>query len=283
MQTKRIITTGLVVIVGIVGIMVGLVLVKERQDIQERAAVEAGNASVSLNPGSGNYDVGDTISVSVYFNTDGIAISGVATQLVYPFSGPTPEILAGNIQINPSFLSSGDWSCPTLEISESVGNVVIDISCANISASGFTSTTDTLLATFDLIVDQVPSNNPTVMVFDPVGSRISDMTGLDILLIPSTEGTYTIGQIQATVTPTSSATSTPMPTSFATATSTPTIALEVTATASPTPTTSTLTSTPSTSATPTPAELLDAGVSAPTIVGLGLGLFTLLAAVALAL
>lgn len=279
MDIKKIIIASVIILVGVAGIVVGMVLLRERQNLGEEASVVGGRATVTLSPESGNYDVGDTIPVSVYFDTDGIAVSGVAVRLVYPYSGSTPEISAGDIEINSSFLSSGDWSCPVRQVSENSGEVRIDISCANISASGYTTNSDTLLATFNLIVNRVPASNPTAMVFDRVESVITDMTGKDILLIPTSDATYSVGGVAvSSPTPISSSTVSPTRVTSVSPTRVPSITTKPSATPSGTITT-TLTVTPK----PTKAELPDAGVSAPTVLGLGLGFVTLVAAFVLAL
>ncbi len=102
-----------------------------------------------------------------------------------------------------------------------------------------------------------------------------------------TELFFTIGELTPTPTPTA----TPTPTGTVTPTPTPTATPTPTGTVTPTPTgtvTPTPTSTPGPTTTPTPtpteaAELPEAGISYPTIIGAGVGILLLIASLLLAL
>lgn len=254
----------MIVVVGMIGIVSGLVLLQQRQNINEEAAVPDGRATVSLAPEFGTFNVGESIPVDVFFNTDGVPISQISVVVTYPFSGASPELKAGDIQINPSFLGSGEWSCPTKSITEQSGTVSVNIGCANISATGYSTTFDTKLATFTVDAERVPASNPTVVRFDPAKSIITQKSNQeDILLIPEGEGSYEIiGE------------TTPTPTTVVTVTPSPTTAV----TSTPTPTTVT-TNTP----TPTAAQLPDSGVSTPFVFSAVAGVLMLAGALALAL
>lgn len=268
---KKIIISLLVILVSGGGIIAGLVLVRQKQELREKAAVPGGQAEVSLFPTTGSFDVGDTFPVSVYFNTANIAISGVSVRLTYSYFGATPEFVASNIEINSVLLSSGDWTCPTRNVTAEAGKANIDIACANISAAGFSTSSDTLLATFDFAVERTPAVDPVVVRFDPSMSVITQKSdGQDILLIPTSTGEYSVAGVTATATPIPtgaviSATPTVTPTGTTTPTATPTL----TTTATPTATGA--------------AQLPDAGVSYPTVVGIGLGILVIVGAFILAL
>jgi hypothetical protein len=232
----------------------------------EEAAVPTGTAEVSITPETGNFEVGDTINTSVYFNPANNVISGVAVRITYPFSGATPEVSVQSIQVNQTLLSSGDWTCPTQAHKEEGINEVIDIACGNTSAAGFTANTDTLLANITLRVDRAPAVSPLVLRFDHVKSVITRKSdNQDVLLIPTSSGSYTIAGAGTQIT------STPTPTTAVTGTISPT--------KTPTPT-----SVATGSATPTGAQQLpDAGVSYPTLFGIGLGVLVIVGAMLLAL
>lgn len=273
-DTKKIVVSLLVIVVAIGGFVAGLILLRQRQELREQAAVPGGQAETSLFPETGTFDVGDTFPVSIYFNTANIAISGISVRLIYPYSGATPEFVASNIEINSVFLSSGDWTCPTRNVSAQAGTVNIDIACANISAAGFASSTDTLLATFDFTVERVPAIDPVIVRFDPSQSVITQKSdGQDVLLVPTSTGTYSVSGVAPTASPTPTteagptATSTPTPTTTTTLTPTPTST--VSATLTPTATTT--------------VTLPDAGVSHPTILGIGLGILVIIGSLLLAL
>ncbi|KKQ37613.1 MAG: periplasmic copper-binding protein [Candidatus Woesebacteria bacterium GW2011_GWA1_37_7] len=274
MQARKIIVALVIILVAIGGFVAGLVLLRQKQDVQEQAAVPGGRAEAKIQPESGNFNVGDTINTSIYFNTSNIAISGIAIRLSYPYSGDTSEVRVESIEVDQGLLSGGDWTCP-VQTSEQQGlNVVVDIACANTSASGFTSNTDILLANVALKVERAPSVSPLVVRFDPAKSVIKRKSNNeDILLIPSSTGSYTIGGAgSATKTPTPTrrpgTSPTLTPTRTATVTVTPTSVATVSATKTPTPTS---------------ATLPEAGVSYPTLVGAGFGILVIVGAILLAI
>lgn len=274
MPAKKIILALLITAVSIGGFVTGLILLGQDQDVGRQAAVPGGQATVSISPSSGNYDVGDTIQTSVSFNTAGIAVSGVAVRLIYPFTGSSPEVTVEEIEINPSFTNSSDWTCPTKDASQQSGNVIIEVACANTSSSGFQTSADVLLATMTLSVERQPETVPFTIRFDDSLSIITQQsTGEDILLTPSSTGTYSIGGSgQATATPTIT------PTTGA--------GLSPTTTGSVTPTSSiTATSTPTVVSTgsATPTGLPDSGIGDVTIWGAGLGVLLILASLVFAI
>lgn len=278
MTAKKTIAAVVVVLVAIGGFVAGLMLLRQRQDIREEAAVPGGQAQASIFPETGSHNVGDTFPVSIYFNTSNISVSGVSVALTYQYSGASPELTADNLVINSALLSSGDWNCPTRNIQAQSGSVRIEIGCANLSASGFSSNTNTLLATMNMNVERVPVINPVVVRFDPSQSVITQKSNTqDILLIPTSTGEYSVAG--AATAPSPTAVPTAQPTSAVTVTSTPT----PTKTPTPTSTSSaTLTPTKISAATPT-ATLPDAGVSYPTVIGIGFGLLVIFGALILAL
>lgn len=294
MQAKKIVAVLLIVVVAIGGFVTGLYLLRQRQEVREQAAVPGGEARVVISPDSGNYDIGDTINTSVSFNTSGIPVSGIAVRLTYPYTGSTPEVTVSGIRVASGLLSTGNWACPTQNASQQNGNVVIDIACANTSAIGFSTTTDSLLANIDLKVNRAPAGQFEVK-FDPSASVVTRKSdNQDILLIPSSSGKYAIAgasnvtaTVTTTATPTSRLTSTPTTRLTATLTATPTTKLTSTSTPTPTKsagtggTTEEPTNTPSPK--PTAAELPEAGVSVPTLLGIALGGLVLVGSLLLAL
>jgi len=260
MPFKRIFASLVVLVVAISGFVAGLMLLQERQNLNEQAAVPGGQATVTVSPATGTYELGDTIKASVYFQTANIPVSGVAVRMTYPYTGVSPEVSVSSISVNSTFLSSGSWTCPTQNSSLQGGNVVIDIACGNQSALGFATNTNTLLGTVDLKIERAPSDSPFVIRFDPTQSIITRKSNnQDILLIPTSVGSYTISGAQQT-------------------TPTPTIVEEDEA--SPTPTKKT---TGTVTTTPTKAQIADAGFSTPTLFGLLAGIILIAGALLLAL
>lgn len=183
----------LVIILMIFAIPLGVYLVKQRQEIRKKASTPTGTATVSLSPASDNYEVGQSFPVSVYFNPVSIPISSIAVRITYQFSGASPKVVASSLEINPSLLGTGDWMCPVKTITPVGNQVQIDIACANVTTDGFTAVSDTLLASFNLVANEVPTVNPVVLRFDPQESKIqSKIDNTDILLTPTATASYTI-------------------------------------------------------------------------------------------
>ncbi len=296
MSKKSVFTSILVLLILGGGIVAGVLLVKQQQELREKAAVPGGQARVSLFPTSGTFKVGDSLPVSIYFNTSGVSISSVKLRLIYPFSGTSPEIAASDIEINQVIEKSGNWNCPTKSVTTEGQNIAIDIACANIGATGYSTSSDTLLATFKLTVNRIPQTNPFSIRFDPSQSIITQKSnGQDILNIPDNESgmaTFTVSAPTgpsptptrgASPTPTVKPSSTPTPTKVPTAT--PTLRLSPTPTGSVTATpTKVATATPTKVVTPTSSVgLPDAGYSLPSYIGLGLGVVLIVFAILLAL
>ncbi|KKQ43185.1 MAG: hypothetical protein US60_C0006G0029 [Microgenomates group bacterium GW2011_GWC1_37_8] len=269
MTSRKILVAFLIILVAVGGFVAGLFLLRERQDLREEAAVPTGQAKVSIKPESGSFNVGDDVPMQIYFNPANIPISGVAVRLTYGFSGSSPEVSVSAINVNATMLSTGDWTCPTQESRQEGSDVVIEIACANTSSAGFVANSDTLLADVTLKVNKAPSVSPFLVRFDPAESVITRKSdNSDILLIPTSTGSYSIAgsgvQVSPTVTPRVSIS--PTPTTRVTATPTTRVP-----TASPTATTK------------GGEQLPVAGVSYPTVFGIGLGILVIVGGVLLAL
>ncbi len=230
-MTKKVVVALAITIIILLGTVTGIILVRQRQEIREKAAVPTGQATVSISPSTGTFNVGEDFTATVSFNTAGIPISAVATKLTYPYSGSTPEISA-TIEINSALLTSGDWTCPIRTVTPKEGLVNIDIACVNTTITGFEAAGDTTLATIRFTVNEVPATNPTKVSFDPeqtIITRKSD--GTDIALTPSSQGVYTISGGGPTASPTAS----PSPSPTAEPTAAPTVTPSPTGSASPKP------------------------------------------------
>lgn len=266
----KIIASVAVLVVLSFGVVAGVYLINQQQEIREKAATPQGQATVSISPADGTLAIGQSLPVSIYFNTENIPISAIAVRVQYPYSGASPALTASNIQINSALLSTGNWTCPVKRVYTEAMNAHIDIACVNTSTTGFITSTNTLLATFTLTANSVPATNPTVLSFDPVDTIITDKaTGQDVLLIPTSVGSYRVASLASTSTPTptgggiggpndSGVTPTPTPTLRPTLTPTPKATISATLT-------------------PTPiSSLPDTGFSLPTIIFGVSGLFIVL-------
>jgi len=268
MDRRKILVSLIIVLVAVAGFAAGIILLQKRAEIRQKASVPGGEAQVYLTPETGSFDVGEPIGIRIFFNTANIPISGFSIRLFYPFTGDTPEVSVTSVRVNPSFLASGDWTCPTQSFSLQGGNVLIDIACANTSAQGYATNVDTLLGNVDLLIERQPANVPLVVSFDPAASQITRKSdNRDILRTPTSTGRYTIprgGQASPTptITPTPTRGASPTPTRALTPTPTPRV------TASPTPT---RTASPTATLTASPTGIPDAGFGLPTFIGFGLG------------
>jgi len=271
----KIIVLAIISLIVAVSIPVGVYIVSQQQDIRREASVPGGQATVSLSPQTANKNVGESFPVTVSFNTGGIAIQAVAIRIMYPYSGDLPEILTSNLQISPVLQTTGDWTCPVKNVTPENSKVNIDVTCVNTNVAGFSSSTNIQLATFNLTANTVPQNNPVVLTFDSAKSIITRKSnGEDVLLIPTSTASYTIGGGRATTPP---GTATPRPSPTITPTGSPGVTPTGTGTGTGSPT-------PSPLIPASPGDQLpDSGVSLPTLVGIGLGALLLIMATALAL
>ena len=299
MLSKRIILTIVLIIILLGSIVAGLLLLKQSQELRKEASTPYGQATVSLTPEQKTLAVGETINITLLFNTAGYPVSTVTTKLTFPFTGTASQISVEDIQIDAQLLETGNWSCPIKESYEQDSEVNIDISCLNVSTVGFISTEDVSFATITFKVNSLPSTNPTVIAFAPQESIITNKTdGMDILLAPTSFGTYTVSSsegdssaLTVTLTPTTaaapSATATVTPTTSVgqggtSSTPTPTTR----PTSSPTPTTAsslTNTPTPTASAVGSSDTLPDSGVPLPTLAILLIGFIVMVTAAVAAL
>jgi len=259
-MNKKILLSLLGVTILIIGVIAGVFLLRRNQNIKKKASSPGGTATVSLNPQNGQFNVGDDFSVTVSFNPQGQLISAIAVRLSYTFEGSDVELSAQTPQISQTLLSSGNWTCPIKEVDIGNSIVNIDISCINTSTTGFTSSSDILLATIPFTAEEETSS-PVSLEFDSIQSIVTQKSDAsDVLLTPTSSGSYSVvssadSKISESPTPTPTATTT------VTSSSSPT----------PTPTNSNSDSTVSTTPTPTPtapADLPQSGVTLPTIIAL---------------
>jgi hypothetical protein len=258
------------VVIG-AGLMVGVVLVRQRQLIRKEAAVPKGVAETWLDPEQQSVDIGDTFTVDIMFSTAGRAISGIDILLSYSYSGAEPPLSVTDIQLNSAegFENDSLWSFSQISYKALDGVAQVQIAGANFISEGYT-TDGTLLATLTFSAD---SEGSITVSFDPLNSIITEtITAEDILLIPTSVGVYTV---QA------AATATPIPTEPSDLTLTPTDTLDLTNTPTPTTSedgiggsvpTSTLTPTPTIIQQPVP----DSGVGLPTLVMLAMGMLMII-------
>lgn len=161
---------------------------------RQKASVEGGEFNVELSPASGAFKINQSFPVSVKFDLgkNPIFIAAVAVRLSYSYSGTAPVFSASEVELGPEFKKEG-WNCPVKKITPGGGKVLIDISCANTSITGYKTSEKVTLATITFKATEVPSNNPVELTFDATESIITRKSdGQDFLAIPSSKGSYKI-------------------------------------------------------------------------------------------
>lgn len=246
---KRLIIFALITLIVLsAGVIAGIVLVRQPQDIREKAAVPTGTAKLFITPETKTINAGDTFTATILFDTANIAISGLTVKLEYTYTGDAPPISATQIDINPDLVLDSNWDFPYKNISEAGGKVNIEIAGLSASVDGYTTSGQENLATITFKGNHAGTINVT---FNSTESVIAGKDSeQDILLIPQSSGAYTVSGTQPTDTPESTAT----PTASSSAT-------------------------PKATAPPVPST----GISQPTIISVGTGVLLLIGAIALAL
>jgi flagellar basal body-associated protein FliL len=260
---SKIIILVLSLIIVIAGAIAGWVLVRQNQQISEKASVSTGTAKTYISPSTKTVAVGDTFTANLLVNTAGQYISVLTLDLSYSYSGSTPPIEATDVQINSSLLTDESWKFPVKTINDSDGTVQIKIQGLSSSQQGYQTDGEESVATITFKAQEAGVIN--VNFNSTTTKAMSKTTGLDILLIPDSSGTFTA--TGETATPTATATS-------------ESDDEDNDATVTPT---STSTSKSWTSPTPTAVPVPQSGVSLPTTIGIGLGGILLVGSLFLAL
>ncbi|SRR5260221_3761556 len=186
---KNILIGILIILILGAGLGVGLLLVNQQAIFKQKAATPTGTGGVSIQPATSSFERNTPYPISIFFNTHSISVSDVTVRLT--FSNLSAG--ASNIQISPTLLSDGSWSCPVKTISTVGSTTEVDIKCVTSSDAGYSNSANTLLATFNITATQVPVVNPLIVSFDPQSSIMTQKSdGSDILLTPASTGSYTI-------------------------------------------------------------------------------------------
>lgn len=220
MSGKKKFLIGLVLIILLAALLAGLYLIRQQQLVGKKAAIPTGTATIKLSPETKTVAPGTTFPVQILFTTGGQPISAVTVDLSYPYTGSAPPIIVSNLQLNASLLATGEWSVPIKNFPSENGLARIRLAAANTSLGGYSSTTETLLAT---IIFQGNSPGTITVTFNPTESKITmKATGQDNLLIPASTGIYTVQGVSASPTPTTGVVPSPTPTQRPAGSPTPT-------------------------------------------------------------
>lgn len=244
-KKKYIIFAVISTLVIVMGVVLGLILLGKRQLIKQKASVPGGIAKISISPETKTINEGKTFTANVFFDSAGVAVSALTTQIEYTYQGDSPPISATQVQINSTLPVEHEWKFPVKSISDDNGKVIIRIAGFCNSIDGYTTSGQEQLASISFKGDSPGSIS---VQFDPTESIITQKSNSsDILLVPQSTGKYTV--LGSSVTPTPSPEEpTPSP-------------------EEPTPTPPSGEFTPI----PTPAPIPETGFSAPAVFGAGLG------------
>jgi hypothetical protein len=261
-----------ILIVGATLILGGIAVFTAIRLYQLRSEPVAPNVPESV-PQAANEGV--ILSIPIDSVVRGPGEHELATQKVDEYSGLVCTVtVTGRNQesVHPDnnlIVSSGSGSVVLENVEGEAGGTI--------SANGVLTLGNSVTVKLDMGPDEVFSAGMDVSLDCIVPTSTPEPS-----LTSCTELTFTLASTTATATATATATSTATatPTTTATSTSTSTATATATSTATSSPTSA---PTVSATATPTPATLPQAGVSAPTILGLGAGILLLVVALAFAL
>jgi flagellar basal body-associated protein FliL len=273
-ETKKIIVAILGTLFLLSGLGVGLILVRQNQQIKEKAATSVGTVRLFLSPETKTVNIDQTFSVNILLDTAGRSISALTIDISYPYEGDSPPITVSDIQINSQLVIDGNWNFPIKTINTENKMTQIRIAGLNSSTQGYKTTGEETVATITFKALSQGSINPS---FNPTTTKATEKsTGEDILLVPSSTGNYISQESTTTETNslTSAQTTNPSPTIVTKNSPSPTRE----STPSPTPKiSSTNKATPISIKSPSPSlmPVPESGFSTPTIIGIGVGVLML--------
>jgi hypothetical protein len=262
---KKFALTFLVLLLLVAGVGVGVYLLRRQTDFREKAAP---SSTLTLSPNKSNPSVDESFTVSANINTGSNQV--VAVEIHATFDETKVEAIGAS---NSTFFVNPKNIGPSIDNNNGTLTYTVYTDPGTTPRQG--------QGTVAVLTFKAKSAGNTTIALSSdtlVGSNSSSGTG-DLGANVLTGSTPAVLTIQGTTQATSTPTPTPSPTTTGGSSATNT----------PTPTTSSSsgtgsTNTPTTRATATPAtELPDSGVSAPTVFGIGLGVFVLIGSILFAL
>lgn len=177
-------------------------------DLRKRASAPGGDVTLTLQPGTQTYAVGDTLTTDVMLNTGGRAISGVAMRLVFPYNASSPvlDVIDADpqtsgiqIQSTASILDASFATNVNVAQGQPSGQMFIDFSATTNTTAGYSNTTGQKIAT---ITFKAKRAGVVAIEHDPTRSQVTDKaTSLDVLrTIPTYELTVVDDTQKPTVT-----------------------------------------------------------------------------------
>lgn len=221
----------------IIGLVVAGLLVTRRQLFSNRAFTPGpvtSSDNLFLSPVYGSAIVGDIIPVTIKFRSpidlatnNPVAITSIALKATFPTSGIQVVDALGNPTAQAYPANLPDWAFPIKSVTTASGIATLEFAAVNTAVTGFTSLSDTTLATLYLKVASLPPSNFLVISLDKTEAQMYPKTNWsqNVAVVNSPTATYSLSVLAATPTPTAaptaSATPTLLPAGVATITLTP--------------------------------------------------------------
>ncbi len=246
-----------------ISIFLGVYLVQQRTNVAERAAPAT---AMYINPGSQTKAPGSSFTFSVNIDTSTNFVTGIDTRLTF-----NPNI----IQVTSLQQGSGVTNL-NQTISNTYDNTAGTISYAIFTLDGTKAVNGSNIEVLKInaSVKSGAAGGSYNITFDPASAASASQEGQNVLVSKS-QATLIVSGGSSTATPTPTATAT------AGGNATPTATATSTGSATTTPTATATTAPGGTQSTPLPIP--ESGTDWPTMLGIGLGILTILGAVVLAL
>jgi hypothetical protein len=179
------------------GLVAGLYLVGENQNLARKAVAPSGGAGkIVVVPALVTHYPGETFSTQIKLNTGGYPISSVAMRLTYPYTGTTPELDVVDQNGNPAnviYPETSVGSFPINSVTRSGSKVTIDLAVVNLSTTGFMTSVDTTAATIYFKVNRAVTANPLTLTFETALSQMMTKADPPVdILNPPVNPVYTI-------------------------------------------------------------------------------------------
>lgn len=282
MANKKLLFGIIGTIVLALAVVAGVFLIKQNQDLREKAAPAT---TMSITPSTQTKNPGDTVTFSANMTTNENSVTGIDIKINFD-----PNVLEVTSLQKGTGISGFDTTI-TNNFDNTAGTITFVMFTLDRTKAATGSNIEALK-----VNAKVKASAPAGiynLTFDPTTSASASQEGQNVL-VGKTGGKITVGSGAGGATPTATATATSAsgtrtatPTATATSasgtrTATPT-ATATSTSASQATATATATSVANATATPTPFPVPETGASLPTILGAGLGFIILIVSVSLAL
>lgn len=200
----------------IIGTLVAFLLLGQRQDPRQQAAVPGGQVEVALSPATKSLQKGESATLTISLDTKRTAIAGLAVRVTYPLVTSNPTLLTAS---NPTPLlaqNDSNWSCSVVMSEVKVDRVNIDLGCLYLGKSGYSTETAKPIASFTLTAGTAQTTTPVTLTFDSENTVATPLGGnTDIAALPTATSVITVQAQETspdpTKTPTPTATPSPTP------------------------------------------------------------------------